>query len=67
MTEGEKWNEYFLFFGLPGNGVYEKQCTVTQLVKNNIGRVVYNLNSILGIPNGSALLLGGLRGMEYPQ
>lgn len=30
------------------------------------GKAVFNLNSTPGIPNRSALLPGGLVGMEYP-
>lgn len=35
------------------------------ILKNHLNQGRFNLNNALGIPNGSALLLWGLGGMEY--
>lgn len=48
--------------------VIQNKCcggAISNAVQPSVLRTVFNLNNSLGINNGSALLPGGLMGMEY--
>lgn len=49
--------------------VIQNKCcegAISNAVRPSVLRTLFNLNNGLGINNGSALLPGGLMGMEYP-